>query len=300
VQRLLPGNKKARRGWDVEIPDHLSCEIGDHVVYRAVNRLGGEHTFSDKETAPVSTRVCYAECRPKYNNYDIECMPHNMKKRGVITIDDVITFFNYFDALEMLPEGIEMWEKAPGSGTHILIKADSKTNPHYYYVALTLYRWVDSHPVLVWKFLRLMESNPELHPMQVLPHLIEKYINNSNHSFIEVGLAYTAAINPLSGLSAKLYFDSSSKFGKKALAEPTKYVLDGIKEICEKITPMIKLKVPVSKHPWSPTYTTEPLYVLEQGVDCLSPVLTELYNLTNPNKKTIVEFLEENFTKERR
>jgi hypothetical protein len=292
---LLPVKHLGRIKWKTVIPRSIKNSLDDSVSYHAVPK-DPEPDFEEGKRPNRPGRACYASIRPDYDQWNISCVPKNEK---IISLEDVLTFFNTFTELGIIPEGIEIREEENGVHCHIPAAIG---NPHSVYIALTLYRWVDSHPRLVWEFLRIMEREDKRHPLQILPYLLDKNVTNFNHSFISLREEYnprSVVINPLIGLAAKLYFDPESNFGCADFKRPGRKVNDAIEAIVQSICPMFEWSL--SKKgvpPWSRNSRLDLKYALAKPIDNLNPALYEMYTLSNPSRKTILDFLESHFTLE--
>ncbi len=276
------------------MPPEMKNADGDWVAYHAIPKKSDKNCEKAGEYHH-SHAACYASCRPNYNEWDIHCVPKNGK--GVISFKDASLFFDTFSELGVLPEGLKLWED--DGGVHCQIPR-SDSNPHLVYVALTLYRWMDSHPPLVWEFLRIMEMPGKRHPFQILPYVICKYVDNSNHSFVTLSTWQntTSPCNPLIGLATKLYFDPDSAFGKEDFALPNQNICISIDQITRKIEKVVKIR-PIENR-WGSKTLTGPKYLLTDNIDGLDPVLCELYELQNPSVRAIQKWLNAHFTEEKK
>ena len=288
MQYLFPVTAKFRKLWEAKPPPAYTNSAKDYVEYHAVKVGGGEPlaTLSHGNTA------CYSSCRPGFDQFDITCMPLQMK--GVVDLVEAHEFMSYFERYGIIPQGINLWGEDDGVHCHIPAGIG---NPHNIYVALTCYRWIDSHPPLVWDFLNIMNEEGEKHPLQILAYVIGKHIGNSNHTFMPDSYGTEAGRrNPLLGLAAKIFFDTKDERGSRNYKSPTSYVNTSIGELVKEITPNVKAKNGESS--WS-TVGMAPKYLLEKIEDACHPDLFEMYTIPNISKEQTGEFLSAHFTKEK-
>lgn len=288
---FLPVTEEQRSSWTQKPPDRLKEDATDLVSFQATGRLGNA---KDKNLDKPSA-VCYADLRPLYNHYDIICRPKWTD--APLGLEDAHRFLGHMTDVGVVPEGVEVWEK---EGIYCRIPADLAPSP-LIYATLTCHRWIDSHPRLVWEFLRILERDSQLHPFQVLTYVVHKYVLNMNHSFLGMGsfgatgdVALEAGTNPLLGVSAKIFFDAKDSRGNK-VREATKEVRvnDTIGDIAIKLSPKVTVKNPSQ---WGPDKICAPKYQLEKPVDNLHPALTELYRLEQPNTSQVESVMAPLFT----
>ena len=287
---VLPVSGKESKSWLPKKPKEIHNGQSDYVSFKA----------SGKADIDYRRAACYAALGGSYSEYNIHCRPRNKSEnqyKNRIELEDAFNFFNILTNYEILPEGIQLWEEK--DGVHCYIPKGLTFNS-LTYVALTCYRWVDSHPPLVWQFLRIMEQEIKRHPLQILPVLIDLYIGNSNHSFI-ITPGYGAkegletATNPLLGLAAKIYFDQKDKRGMKEFKSRYHSVNIAIAKICREISPAVIIS---RRERWGSYSEKVPKYQLKKAVHGLHPELTKLYQIPNITKQQIQEILADLFTEQ--
>lgn len=289
MQYLFPVTAKFRKLWEAKPPAGYENSGQDYVKYHAVP-VGGNKPLS---TPSHNNTPCYSSCRPEYDKFDITCMP--LQKKGVVDLVEAFEFMNYFTRFGIIPEGINVWGE--DDGIHCNIPA-GVANPHNIYVALTCYRWIDSHPPLVWDFLNIMNQDGEKHPFQILPYIVGKHIGNSNHTFLPTSYdGMSTSLNPMVGLASKIYFDVDDKRGKSQYENPREYVNNAIGAVVKSITPMIKTKG--GEAAWNGP-RTGPRFLLEKPEDACHPDLFEMYTIPNITEVQIEEFLSAHFTQEKK
>lgn len=305
MQYLLPvdAEKRKTREWKntTDAKDLSRDDVAFHAGKPGTVKLdlSGEVVIPDPVSNPAAR--CYAWIRPEYGAFDIICVPQAGRGK-YITLEQATRFFVYFEELDVIPEEVHLWEDEKRG---ICLRSPaSDANPHLIYVALTLYRWVDRHPRLVLEFLHWMNQCALLHPMQVLPYLIAKYINNCNHSFITTGgwtmgmKNYENGHNPVLGLAAKIYFDRTDPRGQAEFLKPAVNINITIGTIAKELSPKLET---LHDPKWGkPRQVDAPLYVLEEPVDGLHPALYELYTIPNITVPQIQDFLSKHFTQERK
>lgn len=286
---ILPVSKKQRKSWGHKPPADCQNTGSDRVAYHAKPKGGADHNYADT--------ACYSSMRPNYDQFEITCHPQRVS--GALSLKDAVEFFEIMASHGLVPEGVSLWEK--DGGLHCQIP-EGCGNPHNIYVALTCYRWVDSHAPLVWEFLRIMSEDVPRHPLQILPYLVSKNVGNCNHSFIttsgwQVQLeGHESGLNPVLGLAAKIYFDPEDKRGQKSYENPSAWINNAVAHISRGIAP--EIKVPSTKN-YGASTVLSPKYVLEKPVDGLHPDLYKLYATPNITPEQVLEILEGLFTKEK-
>lgn len=285
MQKTLQVSDEERRSWIPDVPKGVTNFGNDHVSYLA-KREGDE----DIDTPSA---VCYARLRPQYNRYDILCRPKNEK--GVISLEDAVIFFQILKEIDCIPQEVEIFEKEGGIYCHI--PAGLPDNKRIY-AALTAYRWIDSHPPLVWQFLRIYAMEPRRHPFQILPYLISRYVSNCNHSFISTS-QYEGCIgqakNPLLGVGALIYFDRSDPRGEKSWKNDSSHVNAEVARLTNALTHSETRK---TRNEWGSNTIQTPIYQLGCEGDILHPAFAPLFTTPHITKEQASEILEGLFTKE--
>lgn len=293
-QYLFPASDKFRNLWKLKPPKGYEKSGSDYVRYHAVPIKGTKPT----ENPSHKQAACYSSCRmkPGFESYDITCMP--LQKKGVITLEEAWDFFISFTDVGVFAEGIQLWEEKDGVHCHMPAGIG---NPHNVYAALVAYRLIDSCPPLVWEYLQIMSQAGKRHPLQVFPYLVAKYKIGGGHCFMSIDTygsgVLGAAINPVLGLAAKIYFDVDDERGQKEYENHSTYVNTAIGTVAKLITPTIKIKS--GSESWASNVDT-PKFLLEKAEDGLHPDLYEMYTIPKISAKQIEEFLSERFTKEKK
>jgi hypothetical protein len=305
MQYVLPVDEKERKTRDWKNIAGAEDPSRDDIAFHSGNpgtvKLDASGTVVIPDPVSNPNARCYATMRPNYGAFDIICVPQAGRGK-YITLEQATHFFAHFAELDMLPEGVSLWEDEKQGVC--LRSPHSDANPHLIYVALTCYRWVDRHPRLVLEFLHWMDQDVPLHPMQVLTYLIGKYISNCNHSFITTGgwtmqmKGYESKHNPVLGLAAKIYFDQTDPRCHAAFLKPSTNINVTIGKIAKELSP--KLETTHSPVWGKPRTVDAPLYVLEESVDGLHPTLYELYTVPNITVPQIQDFLGKHFTQEQK
>jgi hypothetical protein len=289
VKYLFPVTAKLRKLWKAKPPAGYVNSNSDYVKYHAIP-VEGKKPLSNPSH---KTTACYSSCRPGYDKFDITCMP--LQKGGVVDLVEAYEFMNFFTRYGIIPEGINIWGEKDGVHCHIPAAIG---NPHNVYVALTCYRWIDSHPPLVWDFLNIMSQDGDKHPLQILPYIVGKHIGNSNHTFLPTSYdGMSSSLNPLVGLASKIYFDVEDKRGAAQYKNPMSYVNTSIGEVVKTITPNVKAKS--GPGAWAGDITG-PRFLLEKPEDACHPDLFEMYTIPNITEVQIEEFLSAHFTQEKK
>lgn len=301
--RFLPVSEEQRKSWKTpEVPGDLSPWGSDYVSYEAQR---------EDDAAPRNyvRTPCYSGLSKKYNQYDILCRP--LQRPGAVSLEDTYTFFNAFTQYDVIPEGIQLWEEEL-KGVFCQIPRGVGEN-YQLYAALSLYRWVDTVPPLVWQFARLWEQEVDRHPFQVLSYVIAKNFPSiaPAHTFlfcypkrkISAPPPATSALhkvtNPLVGVGAKIFFDQQDGRGTKGQQEFEKghgNISHSIMRLVEDITVTVTKPNPYKKQSWHPDRTTQPRFALREEEDVLHPALKKLYDIPRMTKGQIREICKDLFT----
>jgi len=301
--RFLPVSEEQRKPWKTpEVPRGLRAACSDSVSYEAQRE-------NDDTPQSYVRSPCYSRLSKKYNKYSILCRP--LQRPGAVSLEDAYTFFNAFTQHDVIPEGIQLWEEEP-KGIFCQIPRGVGEN-YQLYVALSLYRWVDVIPALVWQFARLWEQEVDRHPFQILSYVLAK--NDSRvapvHTFLfcrpKRGPGYPFMLNtephkvtnPLVGLGAKIFFDQQDERGEKGRRDfegGSGSIAYSIMSLVEGITSMVTKPNPYKKQPWLPDRKASPRFLLREEEDVLHPALKRLYEVPGITKDQVREICEDLFT----
>ncbi len=273
---VLAEPEEVRARWEYSPPTGFRDER-DSVSFRATPISG-----SSNKAVLAEHNACYACIRLDYNQYEVVCSPaHEVRLSEKMFYDSFGVFVEQGLISELIEARIEKGVPqiySPGKGL---------TNQEIY-VALCWYRWTDSHPGLIARFLSLW--NNKQYPwnvFQILTYTVARHIANYGHSFISAR-GYGGAhpwMNPLLGVAAKSYFADGTKHRDK-----NEYVNSTIAKVCSSFTETISIPAK-GEETWRGRVDV-PTFCVKDVEDVLSPRFIELYEIEHPTKGELQGALE--------
>ncbi len=274
---VLKEPAKIRAHWEYDLPKNFS-DGSDYVTFEAKPLKG---ICKTKKTISSEGAACYSGIRPNYNQYEVLCTP---REKARLSEEMFFESFNIFVEQGVISELIEARVE---KGVPQLYSPGKGLTNQEIYTALCWYRWCDSHPALIDRFVKLW--NDKRYPwniFQLLVHGIAHHIGNCNHSFINAK-AYASHepwANPLLGVAAKSYFDAKDKCLGSRLGSDG-HVNARIDEICSSFSNTASIPIK-GKGRWGGE-ADAPTFRVEHIEDILSPRFIELYEMEQPTKKEL-------------
>lgn len=244
---------------EISVPPFVKRPSSDRVTFEVFA------CKNKKFISNVKNSACYGQYMKNLSQYIFQCKPNNGSSN--LPGECFLYLIDLCKKHGMMPaDTIGVVEDR----CNYLSFDGSKTDRHIAYTTLCWYRWCDSKPDFIYRFIRMIDEYPHLTIWEILHYsLIKEGISASAHSFVNmstVSIYSTVALqnNLAVSIAMKLFYsDSYKKF-----REGSGYAMSAqcIKNYANNLgKPLTFAKID----------------------DLLSGKFTPLYKLDNPTKKTL-------------
>jgi len=181
-------------------PSNIINAMNEYVSYQAYDAVHGVQQIHTNE-------ACYSAIRSEFSRYEITLIPK--KSNPAIDEDLYFRWMNICRLYKILPEGCLFYKE----NKELKMKIPAKTyTRHEIYSALCCYRWISCNQRMIWHILQLQDTLKDVTFWQILHYCFSKYIDNVNHSFVNIGkCSYLDNKNLALTIACKEYFKDRNK-----------------------------------------------------------------------------------------